>query len=72
MFDPRTKAIKEWPLNLPWVEDLDPAAVDKNGDVWSAGMHTDYVVRLNPTTGKVNQEPDADGERERSKNRRRL
>jgi streptogramin lyase len=27
--------------------------VDAKGDVWTAGMLTDYVFRLNPETGKI-------------------
>lgn len=56
MFDPRTKEIKEWPLPNPnWGGAPDPYAValDKNGDVWAGGVSTDYVVRLNPATGKT-------------------
>jgi streptogramin lyase len=26
--------------------------MDKNGDVWSAGMSTDLILRLNPQTGQ--------------------
>jgi len=27
------------------------AAVDKNGDIWTGGMHSDRAVRLDPKTG---------------------
>jgi virginiamycin B lyase len=56
MFDPRTKEIKEWPLPNPtWGGAPDPYAValDKNGDVWAGGVSSDYVVRLNPATGRT-------------------
>jgi virginiamycin B lyase len=52
MFDPETKQIKEWPLPVPYADAYD-AVADKNGDVWSGGMTTDYIFRLNPATGHV-------------------
>ena len=27
------------------------ATVDKNGEIWTGGMHTDRAVRLDPKTG---------------------
>ena len=27
--------------------------MDKNGEIWTGGMHTDRVVRLDPKTGKT-------------------
>jgi virginiamycin B lyase len=50
MFDTNTKQIKEWTPPTPW-SGAYPAARDKNGDVWTVGMSTDYVYRLNPETG---------------------
>jgi virginiamycin B lyase len=49
MFD--TKAVKatEWavpPYTYPY-----RATVDKNGEIWTGGMHTDRAVRLDPKTG---------------------
>jgi streptogramin lyase len=52
MFDPKTKKIKEWDLQTPWGGTYD-AVPDKNGEVWSGGMHTDYIFRLNPANGEV-------------------
>jgi streptogramin lyase len=52
MFDPKTKAIQEWDLQTPWGGTYD-AVPDKNGEVWSGGMHTDYIFRLNPANGQV-------------------
>lgn len=50
MFDTATKEIKEWVPPVPW-NGAYPVARDRNGDVWTVGMSTDYVYRLNPTTG---------------------
>jgi virginiamycin B lyase len=51
MFDTRTEKVTEfavpahtWPYR---------AAVDKNGDIWTGGMHSDRAVRLNPKTGET-------------------
>lgn len=52
MLDRATKAIKEWPLGVPYADPYD-VVLDRHGDVWTAGMLTDYVFRLNPRTGKV-------------------
>jgi virginiamycin B lyase len=51
MFDPKTREIKEWRPSTPW-NGLYRAAADKNGEVWSGGMSTDYVYRLNPKSGE--------------------
>ena len=51
MFDPQTKEIKEWRPPIPWSGNY-RAIRGKNGDVWSGGMSTDYVHRLNPKTGE--------------------
>lgn len=53
MFDPSTKAFKEWAVPQLGAADPYSVAVDKNGEAWSGGMYTDYVFRLNPATGKV-------------------
>jgi streptogramin lyase len=53
MFDPKTKAFKEWAIPQYGPADPYAAAVDKNGEAWTAGMYTDYLFRLNPSTGKV-------------------
>ena len=53
MFDPKTKQIKEWPVEpRPWSGPYD-VVVDKNGEVWGGGEFTDYVFRLDPKTGNV-------------------
>jgi len=53
MFDTKTKKIEEWPLPFQSYSDPYDAVADKKGDVWAAGMLTDYVFRLNPQTGQV-------------------
>ncbi len=54
MFDTRTKQMKEWTPPVPW-SGCYPAVVDKNREVWTDGMATDYVYRLNPGTGQFVQ-----------------
>src|SRR5215471_16329949 len=49
MFDTKTEKFTEWPLpahTYPY-----RAAVDKNGDIWTGGMHSDRAVRIDPKTG---------------------
>jgi virginiamycin B lyase len=53
MFDPKTKAFKEWAIPQYGPSDPYAAAVDENGEAWTGGMYTDYLFRLNPATGKV-------------------
>ncbi len=52
MFDTRTTEWKEWDLNTPYHGTYD-AGIDKHGNVWSGGMHTDYLTKLDPGTGEV-------------------
>ena len=47
MFDPRTEKIQEWAMTTPWFSPYD-AVADKNGDVWTGGMNSDRIARLNP------------------------
>jgi virginiamycin B lyase len=49
MFDTKTLEVKEWPVP-PYTYPY-RATVDKNGDIWTGGMHTDRAVRLDPKTG---------------------
>ena len=49
MFDARSHEIKEWALP-PYLSPYD-AVIDKNGDIWTGGMSTDRVVRVNSKTG---------------------
>ena len=48
----KTQKFTEWPLPTPWTA---PYYVtwDKNGELWTGGMTTDRVVRLNPKTGEA-------------------
>ena len=51
LFDTKTEKVTEWPLpphTYPY-----RAAVDKNGELWTGGMHTDRAVRLDPKTGET-------------------
>ena len=50
MFDPKTKEFREWEVSTPWSDPYD-AMMDKNGDVWTSGLLTYRVIRLNPKTG---------------------
>jgi streptogramin lyase len=52
MFDRATSVIKEWVLDVPYADPYD-VVLDRHGDVWAAGMLTDYVFRLNPDTGQI-------------------
>ncbi len=52
MFDRATSAIKEWVLDVPYADPYD-VVLDRHGDVWAAGMLTDYVFRLNPQSGQI-------------------
>jgi streptogramin lyase len=53
LFD--TKAVKatEWPVP-PYTYPY-RATVDRNGEIWTGGMHTDRAVRLDPKTGAAVQ-----------------
>jgi streptogramin lyase len=53
MLDTRTGEIKEWPHPLEWYGPYD-VAPDKDGNVWTGSMSTDFITRLNPKTGKFN------------------
>ncbi|HEY1364233.1 MAG TPA: carboxypeptidase regulatory-like domain-containing protein [Xanthobacteraceae bacterium] len=49
LFDTRTLKVTEWPLPpATWPY---RAAFDRNGDIWTGGMHSDRAVRLDPRTG---------------------
>ena len=50
LFDTKTEKVTEYqlpPFTYPY-----RAAIDKNGEIWAGGMHTDRAVRLDPATGK--------------------
>jgi streptogramin lyase len=54
MFDTRTKEFREFPVPTRGTWPYD-ATIDKNGYVWTAGEHTDRVVRLDPRTGETTE-----------------
>ena len=54
VFDTKTRAVKEWPLASPWSAPYD-LVTDKRGDIWTAGMATDRVSRVDQTTGAVTE-----------------
>jgi len=50
-FDTRTEQFTEHPIpphTWPY-----RAAIDKNGEIWTGGMHSDRAVRVNPKTGET-------------------
>jgi streptogramin lyase len=51
MFDSKSKQIREWTPPVPWSGPY-PATEDKDGKVWTVGMPTDYVYRLDPATNQ--------------------
>jgi streptogramin lyase len=54
MFDIKTKQFKEWHDPLELNDDYD-AVADKAGYIWTGGMVTDFVTRLDPRTGETVQ-----------------
>ena len=52
MFDTKEESFKEWKLPTPWTGPYYPT-VDRNGDIWTGGMTTDRVTRLDPKTGEA-------------------
>src|SRR5262245_5125286 len=51
VFDTRTEKVTEYPTPVStWPY---RAAIDKNGDIWTGGMHSDRAVRINPKTGET-------------------
>jgi len=53
MFDPKTKAIREWDASTePYAGSYD-VVPDKNGEAWAGGMHSDRIYRVNSTSDQV-------------------
>ena len=50
LFDTRSEKVSE--IALPPYTFPYRAAIDKNGEIWAGGMHTDRAVRLDPKTGQ--------------------
>ena len=51
IFDTKTEKFTEYPVpphTWPY-----RAAIDKNGEIWTGGMHSDRAVRVNPKTGEA-------------------
>ena len=53
MFDPETKAIKEWKMPTPWSAPYDVVANSDGSNVWAGSMLNDFVNRLDTKTGDV-------------------
>jgi virginiamycin B lyase len=56
MFDTKQEKISEWPLPTKFTQPYD-VTFDKNGELWTGGMYTDRVVRLDPKTGQSVEYP---------------
>jgi streptogramin lyase len=54
MFDIKTKQFKEWQDPLDLNDDYD-AVPDRAGYIWTGGMVTDIVTRLDPKSGDMTQ-----------------
>ena len=50
IFDTATETVREWPTP-PNFSPYD-AMLDRNGELWSGGMNTDSILRLDPRTGE--------------------
>jgi virginiamycin B lyase len=56
MFDTKEEKMHEYPLPTKFTSPYD-VIWDKNGELWTGGMTTDRVVRLNPKTGQAVEYP---------------
>ena len=57
IFDTRAeKFVSEYKLPTPYSGPY-RAAIDKNGEIWVAGMQTDRAIRLDPKTGETIKSP---------------
>jgi len=54
LFDTKTKQFQEWTDPTPWDAPYD-VVCDKNGDLWTGGMTSDLITRLNPKTGQYSR-----------------
>jgi streptogramin lyase len=66
MFDTKTEKMTEYAMPTKYTQPYD-VIWDKNGELWTGGMTTDRVVRLNPKTGESVEYP-----LERDTNMRRM
>ncbi len=51
MFDTKQEKFSEWALPTAFTQPYD-VTFDRNGELWTGGMTTDRVVRLDPKTGQ--------------------
>jgi len=56
MFDTKTEKFQEWQVPGRFFAPYD-AMADKNGNVWTAGMNADRVLRLDPKSGQFVEYP---------------
>jgi virginiamycin B lyase len=56
MFDTKEERMTEYPLPTKFTSPYD-VIWDKNGELWTGGMTTDRVVRVNPKTGETVEYP---------------
>jgi streptogramin lyase len=54
MFDTKSETFTEWDMPTPNAYPYD-VIPDKNGELWTAGMANDRVVRLDPKTGRATE-----------------
>ncbi len=54
MFDTKTRTMKEWTPPTPW-NGAYPTVRDKTGAVWTVGMSTDYIYRMDPASGEFTE-----------------
>jgi streptogramin lyase len=52
VLDTKSEKFTEWELPTPWTAPYH-VTWDKNGELWTGGMTTDRVVRLDPKTGQT-------------------
>src|SRR5207237_6590757 len=56
MFDTKTEKFREWPVPTPYTAPYD-VVLDRTGKVWTAGMNTDRVLRMDLETGDFTEYP---------------
>ena len=56
MFDTRTETFREWPVPTPYTAPYDVVR-DRSGKVWTAGMNTDRVLRMDLESGEYAEYP---------------
>jgi streptogramin lyase len=56
MFDTRTETFREWPVPTSYTAPYDVVR-DKSGKVWTAGMNTDRILRVDLESGEYTEYP---------------